>query len=169
MRLSILPLLFACAACGVNADETIDIAYDACAPLALLAADDASEDERTSVRDAAAMWNAHGRTQLFMFGDDGVPADVPVVPIRFERAAIAFLGIYEDEVGEIIVNRELHDPGERAIVIAHEVGHAFGLQHVERGRSVMNQGNLTIAPTAEDQAALIVRSASCSELEADAR
>jgi hypothetical protein len=159
-----LPLLVAVVSCGVDADETIDISYDACAPLAL-AADDASDAERASIEDAAALWNAQGLTKLVV----DQPGDAPIVRIRFESAAIAFLGVYEDEIGEIIINREITNPEQRAIVIAHEVGHAFGLPHME-GRSVMNQGNLTITPTAEDQAALTARNTSCAlELEADAR
>jgi hypothetical protein len=41
-----------------------------------------------------------------------------------------------------------------ADVIAHEIGHAFGLVHVTGRASVMNAGNIDVAPNAGDAADL---------------
>ena len=48
-------------------------------------------------------------------------------------------------------------------VIAHELGHAFGLFHVPASEriSLMNPGNLTTPPTTADQAALAALWGSC--------
>jgi hypothetical protein len=52
----------------------------------------------------------------------------------------------------VYVNLALTDRHERAVTIAHEVGHAFGLIHVDRAvrSSVMNQGNLEVEPSPAD-------------------
>jgi Zn-dependent peptidase ImmA (M78 family) len=76
--------------------------------------------------------------------------------VRFDSAAPQFHGLYDDQAGVIYVNQDLVDPGLLSIVIAHELGHAFGLLHIDAGEraSVMNPGNLTTPPTDADQAAI---------------
>lgn len=97
--------------------------------------------------DAQALWRDRGAPAV------GLRADT-TVPVVFEEAADAFHGLYDDTAGVIYVNTALTDPRELSIVIAHELGHAFGLPHVTGRASVMNPGNLTITPNASDQAAL---------------
>ncbi|HEY0881746.1 MAG TPA: M66 family metalloprotease, partial [Archangium sp.] len=77
------------------------------------------------------------------------------VPMRFRSAAAVFRGIYEPVTGLVSINRGL-EGSDRTITIAHELGHALGLPHVPASEraSVMNPGNLTVLPTAEDVAAL---------------
>lgn len=89
-----------------------------------------------------------------MMLDASVPA--AVIPIELERAPAAFHGFYDDEAGVIYLNDQLADRRQLAIVLAHELGHAFGLVHVSPAErtSLMNPGNLTTPPTDEDQAAL---------------
>jgi hypothetical protein len=153
VRLLAAALLPVLAAACAEPDPTIDVRFDPCAALVLVPAADATAAELASIDDAIAMWNAAAGTQLTRTPAPGVAA----VPIGFEPAALAFLGVYDDESGVILVNRNLTDRRERAITIAHELGHAFGLWHVPRDvrPSVMNAPNVTTAPTPADAAALI--------------
>jgi hypothetical protein len=120
--------------------------HDACAPLALVSAA-ASDLQLQGMDDAQMLWRDRGAPAL------GTRADT-TLEVRFESAAPAFFGLYDDQQRVIFVNSKLMDRTQLQIVIAHELGHAFGLLHVEDRDSVMNPGNLTIAPNAEDQAAL---------------
>jgi hypothetical protein len=136
------------AACGVAPDHTIDITHDVCSPLAI-AAPDGTAIQRAGLDDAIRLWAPHGAPRLA----HAVPA---TLEIRFEPAAPAFHGYYDDERGIVFVNSAIEEPSALAIVIAHELGHAFGLAHVPRGdrSSVMNPGNLTTAPNTDDELAL---------------
>ena len=139
-------------ACGSGSpDETIDVTYAPCEPLQLVPASDATADEMASLEDAIAMWQDYGVDITL----DERP-DARKLPVKFEPAALAFYGLYEDEVGEVLINRRLDDRRERAITIAHELGHAFGLWHVDRGDrvSVMNTHNLDVEPNVGDMEAL---------------
>lgn len=98
------------------------------------------------------MWRDLANAQLLM----SEAPETASLRLRFRVAASAFFGLYDDEMGEVIVNRRLSDREQRAITIAHELGHAMGLEHVDREtrRSVMNPANLDVLPTEEDRAAL---------------
>lgn len=146
--------LFAAGCTGGSAAEPLEIVFDPCEPIALEIAAGALPEERTSAADAAAMWNEGASAHLTLEAGPAAPA--ARLPIRFEEAAPIFYGVYEDEIGEIIINRSLADRRERAVTIAHEIGHAFGLLHVDESerRSLMNPGNLETGLTAEDLARL---------------
>ena len=77
------------------------------------------------------------------------------VTIEFVTGGPVSFGLYDGADRRIYVNRTL-TADEDAITIAHELGHAFGLVHVPPATraSVMNAGNLTIAPNLGDRDAI---------------
>lgn len=129
-------------ACNGN-DAPIAAAHDACAPLALVTSS-GTDTQRAALDDAQTLWRDRGAPAL------GLRA-AATLEVRFEAAADVFHGLYDDAQDVIYINAALADP---TIVIAHELGHAFGLAHVTDRISVMNAGNLTTPPTEEDQLAL---------------
>jgi Zn-dependent peptidase ImmA (M78 family) len=139
-------------ACGEGGDGVIDRMFDPCAPL-VLDTSSATPAQQDGVRDAITLWSSRGVTSLRL----EPTADAPVIPLVFEEASPAFHGYYDDETAVIYVNTALDaDPEARAVTIAHELGHAFGLYHIERDErvSVMNPANLRTPPTEDDQHAV---------------
>lgn len=154
MRIRVLAII-ALAACGTSADVTIDNTHDACAPLALVSGK-ATTVQLAGMQAAEALWRDRGAPSL------GLRAGA-TLEVRFEPAAAPFHGVYDDENAVIYINDDLADETTLSIVIAHEVGHAFGLVHVPASErpSLMNPGNLATPPTADDQAALAAIWGSC--------
>jgi predicted Zn-dependent protease len=64
----------------------------------------------------------------------------------------------------VLINRDLVDRTALAIVIAHELGHVFGLVHVAATTrlSLMNPGNVVTPPTDADQRALEAMWGACT-------
>ncbi|HEU0032545.1 MAG TPA: zinc-dependent metalloprotease family protein [Kofleriaceae bacterium] len=141
-------------ACGAPASSDT-VTFDPCAPLALDSSG-ATIEQAASIDDAIAMWRAQGVDQLA----HAPGGDLAVV---FRDAASSIYGFYDDANATVYVNSRLSDAEQRAITVAHEVGHALGLVHVDAAdrASVMNPGNLAIAPTAEDEQALARLWGSC--------
>lgn len=135
--------------------------FDPCQALTLVPAADASDDQRASMAGAASLWNMTAATRL----TPGFAAEGPRLPVVFQPAAPAFHGLYDDDRAVVYINRDLADAGTGAIVLAHEIGHAFGLLHVPRASrlSVMNAGNLAVPPTTEDAVALAALWGRCGD------
>lgn len=121
--------------------------------------------QRAGIEGALALWSGQGVTTVSLVeggaaggaegGAEGAPP-VAAIELRFEAAARAFHGLYDDEHGVVYINSGISDEHPLAIVIAHELGHAFGLPHIEKGErsSLMNPGNFVTPPNGADRAAL---------------
>ena len=83
----------------------------------------------------------------------------------FDPAGTSFHGFYDDAVGVVYVNEAIEDDHARAVTVAHELGHAFGLLHIDvtRDHSVMNDGNMKTPPNDFDADALIALWGRCAE------
>ncbi len=139
MRLFVLVVV---TACGGTADTTIDITHDPCAGVTL--AGGSTAIQQSGIAGAIALWTDSGMTL-------GNGAEIPVL---FEPASQAFRGVYDDERGIIHINDAIEELDPLSIVIAHELGHAFGLPHVTDRVSLMNPSNVTQPPTDEDRLAV---------------
>jgi hypothetical protein len=135
------------------------VVYDPCEMTLLLATAGASAAERTALTDALALWQVVAGPRLSVLDQTAAQ----VLPIGFQAAAPAFFGLYRPDRGDILINSELGDPGARAITVAHELGHAFGLAHVTGRRSLMNPGNLQVPPAVEDSQLIYERRPACSQ------
>jgi hypothetical protein len=157
--LRLLPLTVAAAVAGAGCEppppNTSPVVYDPCAPLVIVIEPDTSAAERRAVEAGLRLWNERAQTHLTLAAED-TPLEVRRLSLYFQRAAGAFHGFYDDRAGAVFINRQLSGEQERAITVAHELGHAFGLAHVAPGArpSVMNGGNLVVEPTASDAEAL---------------
>jgi hypothetical protein len=128
------------------------IARDPCEALVVNTAD-ASPLELDGITAALALWRDHGVSAF----DAPMPADAGgPIAIRFGDAAETFHGVYDPPSATITINRALTDRAALAIVIAHELGHVFGLSHIAAATraSLMNPGNLATPPTDADQRTL---------------
>lgn len=126
----------------------MDVTYDPCDTE--VAPDGAATDDEIASLDAALeLWNQGGSFRLIRSASHDEQR--PPLVVHFRGSLGAFRGFYNDELGEIAINRRLKSD-RRTITIAHELGHAFGLWHVDSStqRSVMNPGNTAIEPTLQD-------------------
>jgi hypothetical protein len=150
------------AACGSAPENPTPVVFDACQPLSVMLDVDENGSARAE-RDAAVewavtLWKAQAVTRLSSQRLEGAPA----LTVRFQKAALVFRGFYDDTAGVVFINDALLGH-ERAVTLAHEIGHALGLPHVEGNvrPSVMNKGNLDVEPTSEDAGALASLWGSC--------
>jgi len=133
-----------------SSSDEVDTVYNPCAPLTIALGPDATAAEVNGVEGAILLWSDVLPVQITI-GSGERAADV--LPIHFE-SDVPYRAMYWDSIGVISVSRDRLEPAEYPLAIAHEMGHAFGLLHVtpEERPSVMNVGNVEIAPTPEDAA-----------------
>ncbi len=139
----------ALSACTTNdTPEPIELTHDACAALALVSTEP-NPLQTSGMEGAQALWRDRGAPAI------GRRAGA-TVEVRFDDAAGPFFGFYDDHEGVIYINNGIANEQTLQIVIAHELGHAFGLQHVSPDErvSVMNPGNLQTPPNESDQRAI---------------
>ncbi|MBX3160436.1 MAG: ImmA/IrrE family metallo-endopeptidase [Deltaproteobacteria bacterium] len=133
------------------------IVFDPC-DRPTVALPEGTADQVASLDEALARWRDAGVDGPAR--DDAAPA--PSVTVVFRDGAAANFGFYDAATATVYINTRL-DPQQRAIVIAHELGHALGLFHVEAATraSVMNPGNTATPPNASDAAALAALWGAC--------
>lgn len=155
-----LALASCLSACGSEGGGRFETVFDPCAPLVVAPRDDSTAEEIASVREAVALWNDRLGAAVRV---DALPG-AAIIPLHFERSPLAHNGSYEHKGGSIFINRNLVDARVRALTVAHELGHAFGLYHVERSvrLSVMNPGNMETAPTLADEAEVVAVWGECA-------
>ncbi len=137
-----LSLTTACAPSGPRAIERV---FDPCATR-VVAPVDATDEERASVDEALRLWNEAAGLHLKRDGAG------ELLRIELMDTLPALFGAYDDRAGVVLINRAITDPDARAIVLAHELGHAFGLRHVspQEGASLMRAANTTVPPMPAD-------------------
>lgn len=136
----------------------MDVVYDPCAGL-VVSAPAGNAEQLSNLETALSLWTSVLGVQLSA-------VDVPGwarVEVAFADAPEAMRGVYDDERGLVFVNSRLKNPASMSITIAHELGHAFGMWHVNGRKSVMNPGNLKTHPTVEDALKVQELWPSCSE------
>ena len=139
----------AVSACATDeAPTAIERTHDACAALALIASEPTAL-QNSGMGGAQALWRDRGAPAL------GLRAGA-TLEVRFQDASGPFFGLYDDHESVIYINNSIESERALSIVIAHELGHAFGLLHVPSSErvSVMNPGNLETPPSEEDQRAI---------------
>jgi hypothetical protein len=141
------------AACGDPQASEGAGAHDACAAIAITTST-ATPAEQAGIDGALALWRDRG-VSAFDAAMPG-PTPGPTIDIQFADAAAVFHGVYDPTADRVLINRDLTDPATVAIVVAHELGHVFGLVHVSPAarQSLMNPGNLVTPPTDADQQAV---------------
>ena len=168
-------LTFAGAGCGQGASASADggdVVFNPCAPLALVADPGATAEQVQGIAAGLALWNSAAGTQLLLLnaspgaGDAGRTAG-PSLPVHFQTAGAPFRGLYDAIDVEIFINNDLTG-SPLPIVVAHEIGHSFGLVHVPDGErpSLMNPDNMTVTPTPLDVATLATAWGRCGALDA---
>ncbi|HET7504797.1 MAG TPA: hypothetical protein VFK02_27430 [Kofleriaceae bacterium] len=145
-------MLAGIAACGTTDPSNSYVARDPCAALAIDTTT-ATPEQQGGIADALALWRGRGVAAFDLTAPVG---DAAAIQIRFDDAAATFHGVYDPASASVLINRDLVDRSMLAIVVAHELGHVFGLAHVplDSRRSLMNPGNVVTPPTDDDQRAL---------------
>ena len=158
LALALLPVAAAGAGCENDPTEFL-MTFDACEPLVLEPGESFGAAEVAAVQDTIDLWREVSPVRLTLEPTAGA-ATLPVLGTDSE----AFFGQFDDRRGVILLSRHMTDRRQRAIVLAHEVGHAYGLFHAgeEDRPSVMTSGNRDVPPTAGDAAGIEALWGDCS-------
>lgn len=146
-----------------SADQDIETTFDPCSPLAIVTGDGTEPHEVQSVEEAVIAWAQVLPTQIEVVAPDAATDAAAAIDIRFDSGDTFYRALYLDSIGVIRVSRDRLAVDDLPLAIAHELGHAFGLLHEDGRESVMNVGNLEIAPTPEDAAAVRALWDSCGD------
>lgn len=177
-----LPLIaFALAAltpaCGGDPPHAALVIYDACAPISIVTSPTITPAQALGVAGGFALWNQRAGTRISSpapagggaatpgdAGADAGPPPAPRVSLVFQPAAPPFHGLYDDQHATIFINDDLVDLHPLEVTVAHELGHVFGLVHIDPAvrSSLMNSGNLTVEPTAQDLQVLAAQWGRCT-------
>jgi hypothetical protein len=160
--LPVIVLAAAVGACGAP-DVASPIVFDRCQVTTLVAAVDATPDERAGIETAIALWASVGGPPLALAPVGAAQPAGQALPVIFQTAAPVFNGLYDPGRGDIFINRTVSEPRARAITVAHELGHAFGLVHDNERRSLMSPGNLVIPPGENEVRLINERRGSCGD------
>jgi len=149
-----------------TSSDTIDTVYDPCSALTVVVDDDISDEQIAGIERAIELWGNVLPAQITIGSG---PKARDALPIRFEPGEPFYRGMYWDAIGEISIASDRLAPKDYGLAIAHELGHAFGLLHVAKNErlSVMNVGNLEIAPTEQDATNVRARWPSCQSAPSD--
>lgn len=120
--------------------------FDPCDPLVLVP-QGASPAQLDSIERGIELWKDVADVRVGLSG----PADARRLPIELVETEW-YMGHFDDQAGKIEIATRVTDPAAFAVVLAHELGHAFGLYHVEPDErvSVMNTGNVSTPPLEGD-------------------
>jgi len=159
-----LPLLLAylvsAGGCSEPSSSGEAVHFDACEPVTVVPAAALTTGQEAGVRAAIGLWNTTAGTQLLFDADPSAVVAGARLPIRFQAAAAAFHGFYDEQTGSVFINLDLVDRAQ-TIAIAHELGHGFALVHTTAHPSVMRPGNLDTEPSAADADALVALWGAC--------
>jgi hypothetical protein len=138
-------LLFCATGCD-DGPQHFWMVFDPCDPL-ILEPEAVTDEQLAAIERAIAMWNDVAEVNV------GFTGPVDARRLRLEVIETEwYMGRFDDLEGEIEIASRVTDMDVFSIVVAHELGHAFGLYHVDAGDrvSVMNKGNKDVPPNPGD-------------------
>ncbi len=158
-RNSLFVLVGGIALSACASDETVEVVFDPCTDLRIAVSSVADPADAAAVDAAMAEWS-HVLPVHYEIVHDASP---DVLRVRFSSGDSYFRAIYWDAVGTVEISRDRLAPADYPLAVAHELGHSFGLLHVDPSvrTSVMNVGNLSVSPTQDDAAEVSARWDSC--------